>query len=72
MSRTRTETCASCARFSLRAAVENKGRAQCEGYERLANWNDSACVLYNRASDVKARAELVKRLRAEQDKEGST
>lgn len=59
MSRTRPETCASCARFPLRAAAENKGVAECEGYERPTEWNEHACVLYNPASDIKDRKQIV-------------
>lgn len=64
MSRTRTETCASCARFPLRAAVENKGVAECGGYEKPANWNSHACVLYNRAGDHEQRKRIVEQLRS--------
>lgn len=69
MIRARQETCASCARFPLRAAAENKGVAKCGGYEKPANWNDHACVLYNRASDVEQRKRLVEQLRAAEKKE---
>lgn len=67
MSRTRTETCASCARFPLRAAGENKGVAQCEGFDRPANFDDRACVLYLQAKDRDARRAIVIQLMAQRD-----
>lgn len=68
MSRASTKTCASCARFPLRAAVENNGVAECGGYEKPATWSDSACVLYNAASNLSERRRMVEQLRAQSQK----
>lgn len=65
MTRQSTDTCASCSRFDLHAAIKNGGVAMCSGYEKLVAWTDTS-VLHLPAKDRASRAALVKQLRAQQ------
>jgi hypothetical protein len=66
MARATTKTCASCREFPLAASMKTQGRAQCGAFERPANWNDVACVLYMPASNLDERRRMVEQLRAQE------
>lgn len=72
MSREGAETCASCARFPLRDAVNNGGRALCAGYDVEKAWNHPATVLHLRATDRRERQMLVDQLEKLTSKEQPT
>lgn len=63
MNRATPLLCASCCEFPLEQAIA--GVAECRPREQPATWNDTACVLYERARNREQRKVLVIRLMQE-------
>lgn len=55
-----TDKCASCDQYPIADAIKNGGAVQCATRSEVYRWDDRACVLHNRAPDVRARRDVVK------------
>lgn len=51
------EHCVMCARFTTKGypQLAVQGQGHCEGFDRVATWNDRRCVLFNRARNPRIR-----------------
>lgn len=61
-------TCSSCLKFELEASLKTGGRGWCSSYERLHDYNTSACVLFDEARNTEQRKAWFIQLKQQESK----